>query len=375
MMKLQDVLTTLQAIAPLETAAEWDNVGLLLGDATGDISVAMTCLTLTPDVAEEAVRERVGLVVTHHPILFKAVKQLTSASAEGRMLLSLARQGIAVYSPHTAWDNADEGINQQLADLWELQNIQPLRPWPREEQVQIVTFVPVEHRLAVQRALWDAGAGVINEYRECSYYVSGMGTFYGSEESNPAIGQAGRLEQVAEDRLEVVCPAKLVNHAIQQLRSAHPYEEPAIDVYPRRSLPSDRGQGRSGDLPQPVSLRELNRRICDLLNVRQTPFVGSPDLTIQRLGIACGAAAEFIKDAQHAGCQALLTGEARFHVCLEARTAGFGLILPGHYATERPGMERLAELLAERHPGLRVFASAAESDPLQNGDGMPEAQG
>lgn len=364
MMKTQTLLSTLQSIAPLETAAEWDNVGLLLGDATGELSAVMTCLTLTPDVAEEAIREQVGLIVTHHPILFKPAKQLTSASAEGRLVLLLAQNGIAVYSPHTAWDNAAQGINQQLADLLELQNIQPLRPWPREEQVQIVTFVPVEHRLAVQRALWDAGAGVINEYRECSYYVSGTGTFYGSDESHPAIGQTGRLEQVAEDRLEVVCPAKLVHFAIQQLRAAHPYEEPAIDVYPRRSLPSDYGQGRRGDLPQPMKLGELNQQICDLLKVPRTPFVGSSDQEIRRLGIACGAAAEFLKDARQTGCQALLTGEARFHACLEARTAGFGLILPGHYATERVGMERLAELLTDQHPELRVFASRVESDPL-----------
>lgn len=364
-MKSQLVLDTLQSLAPLETAEEWDNVGLLLGDADSEISAVMTCLTLTPDVAAEAVRENVGLVVTHHPLLFKPVKQITAKTAEGRMILSLLRHGIAVSSPHTAWDNAPQGINQQLAELLELRNIQPLRPWPKEEQVQIVTFVPVEHRLAVQRALWDAGAGIINEYRECSYYVSGTGTFYGSQHSNPAIGQAGRLEAVAEDRLEVVCPAHLVHYAIEQLRKAHPYEEPAIDVYPRRSLPSNQGVGRCGDLPTPLPLAELNRLICERLKTPLTPFVGEPEQQISHLGIACGAAAEFAKDAQRAGCQAFLTGEARFHACLEARTANFGLVLPGHYATERPGMERLAELLAERHPDLHIFASQVERDPLR----------
>lgn len=364
-MILQKLLDTLQELAPPDTAESWDNTGLLLGDTDGDISSVMTCLTLTPDVAEEAIRERVGLVVTHHPLLFKPVKQLTAATTEGRLILSLLRHGIAVQSPHTAWDNAPLGINQQLAERLDLRDIRPLRPWPREEQVQIVTFVPVEHRLAVQRALWDAGAGVINEYRECSYYVSGTGTFYGSDESHPAIGQAGRLEEVAEDRLEVVCPRWLVTKAIEALRKAHPYEEPAIDVYPRHSLPSERGTGRYGELKTSVRLADLNRLVCERLRTTVTPFVGEPDQLISRLGIACGAAAEFATDARRAGCQALLTGEARFHACLEARSANFGLIVPGHYATERLGMERLAELIHAKHPELTVFASRVERDPLR----------
>jgi dinuclear metal center YbgI/SA1388 family protein len=380
-MKLQLVLDSLQQLAPLETAESWDNVGLLLGDAGQDVAGVMTCLTLTPDVAEEAIRENAGLVVTHHPLLFKPVQKLTASSVEGKIIVSLLRHGVAVYSPHTAWDNAAQGINQQLAELLELRNIRPIRPRPADEQVQIVTFVPVEHRLAVQQALWSVGAGVINEYRECSYYVSGKGTFYGSAQSNPAIGQAGRLEEIAEDRLEVVCPRALVTQAIAALRQAHPYEEPAIDVYPRHSLPSDRGAGRYGDLPQPVKLAELNRIVCGRLTAAlrsggfqppnreleapaTTPFVGDPDAMISRLGVACGAAAEFTKDAQSLGCQALLTGEARFHACLEARSLNFGLILPGHYATERPGMVRLAELIGEQHTGLRVFASQVECDPL-----------
>jgi dinuclear metal center YbgI/SA1388 family protein len=363
-MQLKMLLSTLQELAPLDLAEDWDNVGLLLGDDAADVSAVMTCLTLTPDVAEEAVREHVGLVVTHHPLMFKPVQRISSATSEGAMIVSLLKHGVAVYSPHTAWDNAPQGINQQLAELLELQNIKPLRPRPCEEQVQIVTFVPIDHRLAVQKALWDAGAGVIGDYRECSYHVSGTGTFYGTESAHPTIGQKGRLEQVAEDRLEVVCPAHLLSKALERLRQAHPYEEPAIDVYPRRSLPSNSGAGRTGDLPQPMPLGGLNRLVCERLKTPVTPFVGEADQMISRLGIACGAAAEFARNAQRAGCQVLLTGEARFHACLEARTSGFGLIIPGHYATERPGTERLAELLAIKHAELNVVASRVECDPL-----------
>lgn len=364
-MHLKSLLATFRDLAPLDLAEDWDNVGLLLGDDAADVSTVMTCLTLTPDVAEEAVKAKAGLVVTHHPLMFKPIQRISSSTSEGAMIVSLLQHGVAVYSPHTAWDNAPRGINQQLAELLELKNIAPLRPHPFEEQVQIVTFVPVEHRLAVQQALWQAGAGVIGDYRECSYYVSGTGTFFGTDAAHPTIGKKGRLEEVAEDRLEVVCPAHLLAKALECLRQSHPYEEPAIDVYPRRSLPSQVGAGRKGDLPTPMPLGELNRLICERLKTPVTPFVGEANQPISRLGIACGAAAEFARDAKRAGCQALLTGEARFHACLEARTSGIGLILPGHYATERPGMERLAELLIEKHAELKVFASYVECDPLR----------
>jgi dinuclear metal center YbgI/SA1388 family protein len=364
-MNIQHLVNTLEELAPPGTAEDWDNVGLLLGDAAAEVSAVMTCLTLTPDVAEEAVRENIGLVVTHHPLMYKPVQQITTGTIEGRVMVMLMRHNVAVYSPHTAWDNAPRGINQQLAELLELRNVKPLREWPAEDEVKIVTFVPAEHRSAVQRALWDAGAGVIGEYRECSYYGSGTGTFHGSDASQPAVGQAGRFEEVVEDRLEVVCPSRLLDRALQALCQAHPYEEPAIDVYPRRSLPSGRGSGRYGDLPQAMPLVELNRLVCERLKTEITPFVGNPERPILRLGIACGAAAEFARDARRAGCDALLTGEARFHACLEARSSHLALILPGHYATERLGMERLAAILAEKHPEVRVVASRVESDPLR----------
>lgn len=363
-MRLQELIAALEALAPPALAESWDNTGLLLGDRAAEVSRALTCLTLTPDVAAEAVAAGAQLVVAHHPLLFKPVQRLTADTVEGRTILTLLRAGVAVYSPHTAWDNAPQGINQQLAELCELQEIEPLRRSLASDQVKLVTFVPRDSLERVQRALWDAGCGIIGDYRECSYVLHGTGTFFGGEETNPAVGSAGRLEHVEEARLEVVCPTNRMVVAVAALRSAHPYEEPAFDVYPLQSLPGDAGAGRCGRLPQAMTLGGLAALIQQRLPSPGLQFAGDPQRKIERLGIACGAAAEFWKDAQRAGCQALLTGEARFHAALECREAGFGLIVAGHYATERHGMERLAALLAERCPAVIVTASSAERDPL-----------
>lgn len=266
-MILTDILTFLDEFAPSELAEEWDNTGLLIGQQSDPVSAIMTCLTLTPDVAEEAVSKKASLVVTHHPILFRAVKKLTDETSEGRMLLSLIRAGVAVYSPHTSYDSAYEGINRQLAESLKLTGVQPLR-------------------------VVDSG--------------------------NESTDNAERV-----------------------------------------------GSGRFGDLSKTLSLAEFVDAVKQALDVNHTWFVGDATTTVRRVGIACGAAAEFMSDAARHRCDVLLTGEARFHACLEARTRDIALVLPGHYPTERPAMEHLAQLLRQKFPELNVWASDVETDPVQ----------
>ena len=264
MIRLQDVVSFLREFAPPELAEDWDNIGLLIGDPAEEIRSVLTCLTLTQNIADEAISRGVQLIVTHHPVLFRPVQRLTTETSEGRMLLSLIRAGISVYSPHTSYDSAADGINAQLARLFELRDVQPLRP-----NVALASETP----------------------------------------------QAG--------------------------------------------------SGRWGTLPNTTSLRNLIERVKPALRVATVQYVGNLDRPITKLGIACGAAAEFLRDAAQLGCEALLTGEARFHSCLEAEAANIALILPGHFATERPAMEQLANVLHSRFPELVVQASQTEYDPVK----------
>ncbi len=275
MVPLQQLIDFLREFAPLDLAESWDNVGLLIGDPASEATSVLTCLTLTPNVAEEAIARQAQLIVTHHPVLFRPVKQLTTMTTEGRMLHSLIRAGIAVYSPHTSYDSAADGINQQLARLFDLSDIHPLRSHPSESQP---------------------------------------------------------TENVADDG---------VDQAV--------------------------GSGRWGRLLSPISLRELIEKTKTVLGISQLQYVGDLERTVTKLAIACGAAAEFLTDAARYGCEVLLTGEARFHACLEAEAANIAMILPGHYATERPAMSQLATILKSRFPELTAQASVSESDPVKFG--------
>lgn len=364
MPRVSDVVADLNRFAPPALAADWDNVGLLLGDADAEVRRVMTCLTVTPESAGEAVEGQAGLIVTHHPVLFRPVKRLTTATPEGRLLLPLLRAGVAVYSPHTAFDNTRGGINESLAARLGLVEVAPLRRTDGPPSCKVVVFVPDADLARVSDALFAAGAGHIGQYRECSFRLAGTGTFFGSEAANPTVGQKGRREEVAEWRLEVVCPGERVGPVVEALRRAHSYEEPAYDVYPLRP-PAGPGEGRVGRLPQPVPLRELARQVKASLTAAQVQLVGDPARPVGRVALACGAAGEFLADAARAGADAFLTGEARFHDALAAQTQGVALLLPGHYATERFAVEELADRLQRQWPDLAVWASRRERDPVE----------
>jgi dinuclear metal center YbgI/SA1388 family protein len=357
-----DITAYLGMLAPLDTAASWDNVGLLLGDPNAPVERVMTCLTITPESAAEAIAERTQLIVSHHPILFRPVQKLTVDTPEGRMLLDLARAGVAVYSAHTAYDNAPGGINDLLAQKMGLTNVKPLRAQAGHPECKIVVFVPDADLAKVSDALFAAGAGRIGQYSECSFRLAGAGTFFGGDEANPTVGQKGRREEVSEWRLEVICPESSVAAAVTAMRRAHSYEEPAFDVYPLK--PGSRGgEGRVGDLTQPVALKDLAAQMKQTLAAACVQTVGDGAKRVQRVALACGAAGEFLSDARKASADVFLTGEVRFHDCLAAQTQGISLILPGHYATERCGVEILAETLQQQFSELKVWASRREREP------------
>jgi dinuclear metal center YbgI/SA1388 family protein len=359
------IVEYLERFAPPGLAAEWDNVGLLLGERTAPVERALTCLTVTPEVAAEAVEGGAQLLVTHHPIFFRAVKRLTADTPEGAMLLALARAGVAVYSPHTAFDNTRGGINESLAARLGLSGVGPLRRRDGPRQVKLVVFVPDKDLGRVSDALFEAGAGRIGAYGECSFRLAGTGTFFGSESANPTVGQKGRREEVAEWRLEVVCPERDVDRAVAAVRRSHSYEEPAYDVYPLRPAAAPEGEGRLGELPQAVPLGDFAAAARAALKCGPVQVVGEPGRAVRRVAVVCGAGGELLGDAVRARADVLLTGEARFHDYLAARAAGLALVLPGHYATERGGVEELAERLRRQFPGLDVHASAREADPVR----------
>jgi dinuclear metal center YbgI/SA1388 family protein len=261
MTTLSAIAAYLEEFAPLRLAAEWDNVGLLVGDERRQVERVMTCLTVTPVSVAEAEAEKAQLIVSHHPLLFQPVRRITADDVQGKMLLDLIATGIAVYSPHTAFDSARSGINQQLAEGLGLADVAPL----------------VADRV------------------------------------DPKLG-AGRFG------------------------------------FPERS----------------ATLASVAARVKDFLNVPGLQLVGNSQMPVRSVAIACGSGGELLDAARRAGCDCFVTGEAKLHTCLEAEALGIGMILAGHFASERFGVDRLAELIAAQFRDLTVWPCRGECDPIRS---------
>ena len=328
----------LQDVASERLAQPWDHVGLQVGDPAWLVRTAMLCIDLTESVLDEAIEAGATLIVAYHPLIFSPLTALTIDDPKQRVVLRAAQHKIGVYSPHTALDSIEGGVNDWLCNgLGDGQRV-PIQPAVLENEVQykLVTFVPHESADGLRKALALVGAGVIGHYTQCSFGTSGEGTFRGDRSTKPAVGQRGRLERVQELRLEMVCPGTHISQVIDTLVERHPYEEPAYDVYrlePR--VQYHEGQGRVVTLDRPVSLSTLIQRVKKHLRLDSIDVAIPTGLKkIERVGVCAGAGGSLIKEA--GSINAFLTGEMRHHDVLEAKWRGIMVMLAGHTQTERP---------------------------------------
>jgi len=365
-MLLSEILAALESIAATRLAEPWDNVGLLAGDPAQSVSRALLCIDYTEPVAAEAAAEGCDLVIAYHPPLFSAVKRITAAS-ESSLLFDAVRRGVAIYSPHTALDVADGGTNDTLADVLGItpESRTPLRVADaKASQYKLVTFVPEDALERVAQALFEAGAGRIGDYTQCSFRHPGTGTFKGDPSTNPAVGRPGRYEHAVEFRLETVLPISRLQPALAALYDAHPYEEPAFDLVRLAAAPEKTGQGRIGNLPSPTQREELFDRVKQGLNLSHLLIAGPQRGAVMRCAVLAGAGREHLSDAISQKAELYLTGEIPHHDAVRAAGAGVTVVATLHSNSERATLKRLADRLAEKLPSLSTHLSRADHDPF-----------
>jgi dinuclear metal center YbgI/SA1388 family protein len=347
-MRLADLISELQSIAPTRHAESWDNVGLLLGDPNQTVSHVMLAIDYTAEVAAEAEKNGCEAVIAYHPPIFQPLKRI----AAGSVIHDAMRRGVAIYSPHTALDVAEGGTNDVLADVLGLGERSPLKLAEIiASQYKLVVFVPEEALAKVSEALFAEGAGRIGKYSSCSFRTPGTGTFFGGEGTNPAVGRSGRLETAQEARLETVVPISMVDPVIRALRKSHPYEEPAFDLL-QLAVPAEGvGIGRVGWFPEPVERAELFGRI-------------KRGLEIQRAAVCAGACGDLLDAAISAKAGLYLTGEMRHHDAIKAARAGVTVVCTLHSNSERAALKRLREQLEQRLPEAVFLLSQSDRDPF-----------
>lgn len=361
---VQALCDAMQRIAPTERAQEWDNVGLLAGDTQGALRRLLLCIDLTEAVLTEAVRTQTDAIVAYHPPVFRPLTSLKRrGSGTDALVFAAIEHRIALYSPHTALDAADGGTNDVLAALTGLIDVEPLEhAAPRTEpECKVVTFIPATHVESVAEAMFAVGAGRIGDYEKCSFRLPGQGTFLGSESTNPVIGQRGRWEVVEEVRLETIVRSSGLPGVLAALRRAHPYEEPAFDVYPLTVKPVA-GIGRIGRPPKSTTLGRLARLLKEKTGAPCVQCVGSGNRPVNRVIVVAGSGGDLPFRAGLEPGDVVVTGELRHHDALALERHGAGAVALGHWQSERPVLAHLAARLRELLPGVKVSVSRADAD-------------
>lgn len=363
---VRELHAALDMLAPFELAAEWDNVGLLAGRMDWPVHRALLAIDLTDAVAAEALRAGAQALVLYHPPIFKGVRTITPhAAAPTTQLPELLGGGVALLAVHTALDAAPHGTNDLLLDAFATAERRPLEPVVRSAgEYKLVVFAPAADVARLRSGLAAAGAGVIGHYSECSFELAGRGTFRGDATTRPAVGQARRLEQVDEVRLEMVVPEARLGAVVRALYQHHSYEEPAFDLYPvhRVALRGAAGMGRVARLRRPQRGAALLEQLKAVVELSTAQVVGDLRRSFTSVVAAAGS---FGVNAFRDPDALVITGEFKHHDALELLKRGVTAVALGHYASERPVLAYLHRELQRRLRGVRVAVARADGPPLR----------
>ncbi|MGO9511566.1 MAG: Nif3-like dinuclear metal center hexameric protein [Mycobacterium sp.] len=364
--RLRDVIDVLDQAYPPQLAQSWDSVGLVCGEPADMLDSVTIAVDATPAVVDEV--PEAGLLLAHHPLLLRGVDTVAASTPKGALIHRLIRTGRSLFTAHTNADSASPGVSDALAHALGLTVEAVLEPVsPAGGLDKWVIYVPGEHAEAVQAAVFEAGAGHIGDYSHCSWSVAGTGQFLPHEGASPAIGSVGTVERVAEDRFEVVAPARARSAVLSAMRAAHPYEEPAFDIFALVAPPGDAGLGRIGTLPQPEPLRDFVARVGAALP--QTSWgvraAGDPDALVSRVAVCGGAGDSLLGNAAAAGVQVYVTADLRHHPADEhCRASQVALVDVAHWASEFPWCHQAADVLRSRFgEALPVRVCTIRTDP------------
>lgn len=361
-MKISEIIHAIETLAPTAYQESYDNAGLLCGERGATATGVLLSLDCTEAVIAEAVEKGCNLVISHHPLLFSAIKRLTPTGHVERTLISAIRNNVAIYACHTNLDNVKNGVNRLICDKLGINELRILSP-QRGVLKKVVTFVPETHLEAVREALFAAGAGHIGDYDQCSFSHTGEGTFRGSEGTNPFLGMPGTLSREPERRLEVVTDHAKVNAVVGALLSAHPYEEPAYDIYALDNVHPAVGSGMVGVLEREMDVTEFLEHVKKTLEcqvLRHTALTGK---TVRKVAVCGGSGRFLMKNAIAAGADAYVTADFKYHEFFEVE-GRLLLVDAGHWETEHFVPEIFYGLLKEKFSTFAVHLSKINTNPV-----------
>ncbi|MDP3467112.1 MAG: Nif3-like dinuclear metal center hexameric protein [Daejeonella sp.] len=361
-MKLREITSFLESLAPLAYQEDYDNSGLIVGHPDKEITGALISLDCTESVVDEAIQQGLSLIISHHPIVFKGLKKFNGKSYVERVVMKAIKHDIALYAIHTNLDHVSIGVNKKICDKLGIKNSAILKP--REASFRkLVTFCPEAHAEALRAAMFRAGAGNIGNYSECSYNASGLGTFKGGEGSNPFVGEPCKQHHESEIRIETIYPVYLEQKILAAIYEAHPYEEPAYDLYPINNSHPQVGSGMIGNLESDSDELDFLNFVKERLGAKVIRHTALRSKKIRRVAVCGGSGSFLLPQALSAGADIFITGDFKYHEFFDAEGK---LIIAdvGHFESEQFTQELLLELITEKFSNFALRLTVQNTNPI-----------
>jgi dinuclear metal center YbgI/SA1388 family protein len=361
-MRIQDIINAIEEVAPLSLQESYDNAGLIIGNSKANVTSALITIDVTETVIEEAIEKRTNLIIAHHPIIFTGLKKITGANYVERCIEKAIKNDIAIYASHTNMDNAYNGVSFKIAEKLNLQNPKILVPF-KEYLYKLVVFVPSDHSETIRKALFDAGAGNIGEYDACSYNLKGYGSFRGSEKSNPFVGKKGEIHFEEEERIETIFPKQIMTKVINTLIKAHPYEEPAYDIYPLKNDYPKAGSGIIGKLTKPVTENDLLDTIKNEFKAPVLKHTQKLNKKVQKIALCGGSGSHTLRSAISQKADVFISSDIKYHQFFDAESKIL-IIDVGHYESEQFTKEIFYSLIDKKFSNFALYFSETDTNPI-----------
>ena len=362
-MTIKEIISILEELAPLGNAEDFDNVGLLVGDKTKAVSGVLVTLDTLENVVDEAIENKCNLIVSFHPIIFSGLKKLTGSNYVERVVLKAIKNDVAIYSMHTALDNVQQGVNAKICEVLGIEDPKILIPKKNSLQ-KLTTYVPKAHAQHILEALFNAGAGHIGNYSNCSFSVNGLGSYEAMEGANPTIGKIGQTHYEEETMVSVVFPSIVKNNVVSALMQAHPYEEVAYDIFIMENTNQHVGMGMIGSLDTAIEEEVFLQFVKNQMNAKVVRHSALRGKKVKKVAVLGGSGAFAINAAKAAGADVYITADVKYHEFYQAENQ---LVIAdiGHYETEQFTKNLLVDYLTKKIPNFAVRLSESKTNPIK----------
>ena len=361
-MKIKDVTTILERLAPLSYQESYDNSGLIIGDRNDDLKSILITLDCTEEVLDEAIKNKCNLIVAHHPILFKSIKKLNGDNYVQRVIIKAIKNNISIYAIHTNLDNVMDGVNSTIANRLELINCKILQP-KYDILKQLIVYCPESYSKKLKESLFSLGAGAIGDYEQCSFSSKGIGTFFPKKDSKPFIGEFGKVHEAPEDCIEMIFPKNIEGAIIECINKNHPYEEVAYQIFNLDIKYKNVGSGLIGELKESIEEKDFLSCLKDKMNTSIIRHTNLRNKKIKKVAVCGGAGSFLLSTAISKNADIFISSDFKYHEFFDADNK---LVIAdiGHFESEQYTKDLIYDFLRKKITKFAVRLSQVNTNPI-----------